>query len=128
LRHTSYTNHLLAAETILQFALPNLKIQPPMVFTSGVEGTTALCTATPTREIFINTQHVIAGTAQYGSLAALRHRPYSRQVGLASVVAGDAGVEAATTRVLDGDDIERRVPVGALGQRGDREAMDGGSG
>jgi hypothetical protein len=128
LGHTSYTNHLLAAETTLQFALPNLKIQSPVVFTSGVEGTTALCTATPTGEIFINTQHVLAGAAQYGSLAALRHRPYSRRVGLASVVAGDAGVEAATTRVLDGDDIERRVPVGALGQRGDGEAMDGGSG
>jgi hypothetical protein len=99
-----------------------------MVFTSWIERTTALCTATPTGKIVINTQHVLAGTAQYGSLAALRHRPYSRRVGLASVVAADAGVEAGTTGVLDGDDIERRVPVRALSQRGDGEAVDGGSG
>jgi hypothetical protein len=99
-----------------------------MIFTPWVERTTALCTATPTRKVFINVQHMLAGTAQYGSLAALRHRPYIRRVGLASVVAADAGVEAATTRVLDGDDVERRVPVRALGQRGDGEAMDGGSG
>ena len=95
-----------------------------MVFASRVECPATLCAATPTRKILIDSQHMPAGAAQYGSLAALRTRPYGRGVSLASVVAADAGVEAVAAGMLDGDDVEGRVPVGTLGQRGDGEAMN----
>lgn len=41
-------------------------------------------------------------------------------------VAGDAGVVCAAAEVLDGDDVERRVPVRALRQGRDIHAMDDG--
>jgi hypothetical protein len=43
-------------------------------------------------------------------------------------MAGDAGVEFAAAGVLDGDDVEGRVVVLALGKRSYGEAMYYGSG
>jgi hypothetical protein len=130
-KHTHSLSHfydLPAVRTTPRFSLLHLKVQTPMVFTSRIECATTLCAATPARQILIDTQHVLTSAAQYGSLAALRNRPYSRRVGLASVVAADAGVEAVAAGMLDGDDVEGRVPMRALGQRGDGEAVDGGRG
>lgn len=42
----------------------------------------------------------------------------------AGVMTADASVELSTAEVLDGDDVERRVPVSALRQRCHRNAMN----
>jgi hypothetical protein len=39
-------------------------------------------------------------------------------------VAANAGVELAAAEVLDGNDVKGGVPVGALGERREGEAMD----
>ena len=43
----------------------------------------------------------------------------------AGVMTADASVELSTAEVLDGDDVERRVPVSALRQRCHRDAVNG---
>jgi hypothetical protein len=40
-------------------------------------------------------------------------------------VAANAGVEFGAAGVLDGDDVERGVPVGALGEGREGDAVDG---
>lgn len=41
-----------------------------------------------------------------------------------SIVATDASVEFSAAGVTDGDDVERGVPVFALGERREGEAVD----
>jgi hypothetical protein len=86
-----------------------------MPLTPRIEPTPTLSAFTSTRHILLDAQHVITRSTQHRFLVSSITRPATRRVCLACVVAADACVKFATAEVLDGDDIERRVPVSALG-------------
>jgi hypothetical protein len=80
----------------------------------------------PTRHVLVYCQHMLAMPAQHCFLASPLARPNARFVRLTRVVAADARVELVAAEVLDGDDVEGRMPVGALRQWRHIEAVDGG--
>jgi hypothetical protein len=99
-----------------------------MPLTPRIETIPTLRTFTPARYILLNAQHMFANSTQHCLLGSLLTRPYTRLVSLACIVAADACVELITAVVLDGDDIEGRVPVSTLGCGGYVEAVDCGRG
>ena len=68
---------------------------------------------------------MLALSAKYRTLISARKRPDKRHMWFAGVMTADASVELLTAEVLDGDDVERRVPVSALRQRCHRDAVNG---
>ena len=68
---------------------------------------------------------MLALSAKYRTLISARKRPDKRHMWFAGVMTADASVELSTAEVLDGDDVERRVPVSALRQRCHRDAVNG---
>jgi hypothetical protein len=82
-----------------------------MAFTTRIEPRATLRTDTPTVQIFINRQLMLAAPTQDGSLVTLRNRPDARLVLLKGVVAADAGVEFPAAGVADGDDVAGRRPM-----------------
>lgn len=66
-------------------------------------------------------------STKYCLLVPLISWPHTGLVGLLCIMTADAGVEFLAAKVLDGDDVQGRVPVGALGQLGDGEAVNDGS-
>lgn len=61
---------------------------------------------------------------QHSSFIPTIARPCSRLVILARIVTTNARVEFAATKMLDGNDVERRVPVSALRAIRYGEAVD----
>jgi hypothetical protein len=100
--------------------LVDLKVQIPVVLTARVEPFPTFCTFTATVHIFLNAQHMLACSTKYRSLISLIPWPYTGLVGLASIVAADAGVKLLAAEMLDGDDVQWGMPVRALSQRRDR--------
>lgn len=96
-----------------------------MILASGIEVLSALSTAAPTVHVLVDAQNVFASPAKHRCVTSLISWPNTRLVSLASIMTADASIELLTAKVLDGDDIERGVPMGALGQRCNRKAVDG---
>ena len=96
--------------------LVDLKIQPPVSFTPRIEPASTSRALTSTSQILVDRQHIFACSTQYSLFIPPVLRPYPRLVRFACVVATDACIELIATEVLDGDDVERRVPMGALRQ------------
>ena len=86
-----------------------------MPLTPRIEPRPATRTHTPTAQILVNPQHMLTLPAQDSLLVALRKRPDVRCVLLEGVVTTNASVEFAAAGVADGDDVQGRVPVCALG-------------
>jgi hypothetical protein len=95
-----------------------------MVLATGIECASTGYAFAPALHVFVHCQHVFTIPAQYGSFVSAMSWPHGRFVCLACVMATDAGVEFVAAEMLDGDDVEGRVPMNALGQRRDRYAMD----
>ena len=92
--------------------------------TPRVKPAPTTCTPTSTVHILLDAQYILALPTQHRALAPLTDWPYARRVRLTCVVAGNAGVEFPAEEMMDGDDVEGGVPVGALGERGEGEAAD----
>jgi hypothetical protein len=95
-----------------------------MILTSRIEALPTLSTTAPTIHVLFDTEDMLAGATKHRTIASSIPRPDSRLVSFTRVVAADAGIVLLTAVVLDGDDIERRVPMGTLGQWCDRDTVD----
>lgn len=95
-----------------------------MILTPRIEALPTLSTTAPTIHILFDTEDMLAGATKHRIVASSTFRPDSRLVSLTRVVAADAGIVLLAAVVLDGDDVERRVPMGTLGQWCDRDTVD----
>jgi hypothetical protein len=95
-----------------------------MILTPRIESLLTLSTTAPTIHVLFDTEDMLAGATKHRIIASSTHRPDPRLVSFTRVVAADAGIVLLAAVVLDGDDIERRVPMGALGQWCDRDTVD----
>lgn len=102
----------------------NLKVQIPVILAPRIEAPSTSSTLASTLHILLHAQDVLARSTKHCFLSSLTCRPDARSVGLTCIVAADAGVELPAAEVLDGDDVQRGVPVSALGQLGDVQAVD----
>jgi hypothetical protein len=104
------------SKAILQL-LFKLKVQFPMILASWIECACASRTFASALHVFGNGQNVLALPTKYRTLVSPRKRPETRLVWFAGVMTADTSVELLAAEVLDGDDVERRVPMSALRQR-----------
>lgn len=95
-----------------------------MVFAPRIKALSALRTPTSALHVLVDAQDIFTRSAKHCLYVPLVPWPYAGLVGLLCIMAADAGVELLTAEVLDGNDVERRVPVGALSQRGDGETVN----
>jgi hypothetical protein len=99
-----------------------------MVLAAGIECASTYYASAPALHVFVHRQYMVAIPAQHRFFVSAIPWPHSRFVCFACVMATDAGVEFVAAEMFDGDDIEWRVPMSALGHRRDGDAMDyGGS-
>jgi hypothetical protein len=108
----------------LRIVSVDVKVHSPVIPTPWIEATPTLRTLTPTAHILIDRQHVSALPTKYRLLVPLGLGPDARLVRLAHVVTADAGVELLAAEVLNGDDVERRMPVSALRKWRDRKSVN----
>jgi hypothetical protein len=94
-----------------------------VILAAWIEATPTLRTLAPTTHVLINRQHVFALPTKYRLLVPPGFGPDARYVRLACVVTTDTRVKLLTAEMLDGDDVEGRVPVGALGEWCDGETV-----
>ena len=87
-----------------------------MTLTPWIEPTTTRRAPTPALHILINTQHMLTLPTQHRRLIPSCTRPDTGFVVFACVVTSNARVKLVTAKVLDGDDVECRVPMCALGE------------
>lgn len=95
-----------------------------MVPTPWIERASAFGTLAPALHVLIHGQNVLTRSAQHYFFAVLTDRPNIGFVVLACVMAADAGIEFVAAIVLDGNNIQRGVPVGALCEGRHGESMD----
>lgn len=105
---------MYAYSSSLDVIIFEFKVHTPMPLTPWVESTSTLRALAPTIHVLLDTQNMFAPPTEYGFLISFVKRPDSRLVVFKLIVAADACVELVATEVLDGDDVEGRVPVGAL--------------
>jgi len=92
----------------------NLKVQVPMILAAWVKPTAALRALASTLHILIDGQHMLALATQHRHLLPQGAWPDAGVVWFGCVVASNARVELVAAKVLDGNDVERRMPVCAL--------------
>ncbi len=86
-----------------------------MVFATRIECASALRALASAFHIFSDGQDMLALPTKHRTNISLIVRPDIRIVSFAGIVTTDARVELLAAEMLDGDDVEPRVPVGALG-------------
>jgi hypothetical protein len=94
-----------------------------VVLAPWIEATTTICTPAPTAHVLVNRQRVFALPTEHRLRVPLTFGPDARLVRLACVVTADARVKLLAAKVLDGDDVEGRMPVNALRKWCDRESV-----
>ena len=97
-----------------------------MVLAAWIECAPTHRASAPALHVLVHRQNMFALPAQHGSIVSAISRPQAGFVRFACVVAADACVEFVAAEMFDGNDVEGRVPMGALCQRRDRGAMDCG--
>lgn len=97
-----------------------------MLCTARVEARGTAWTPAPTAQVLIDRQLAAAAPAEHGFRVAFVPCPDLWGVTGQGFMTADAGVVLATALVFDGDDVQVRVPVGALCCGRDLDAMHGG--
>lgn len=95
-----------------------------MILASRIERFATLSTFAPTAHVLLDSQDMLTRPTKHYSFVSLTHRPHIGLVGFTGIMATDAGVELLAAEVLNGDDVQWRVPMSALGQRGDAETVN----
>jgi len=110
--HHTFSDHI---NLILRMPV-HFEVHPPVPLTPRIESTSTSCALTSTAQILLNCQNILACSTQHSLFIPPVLRPYPRIMRFACVVTANACIELVATEVLDGDDVERRVPMGALRQ------------
>jgi hypothetical protein len=113
-----------ASTTRNRVLLIELEVQIPMTLTPRIEALPTLGTTAPTTHVILDTEDMLASATQHCVFTSSTFRPDPRPVSLTRIVAADAGVVLPAAVMLDGDDIERRVPMGTLGQWCNRDTVN----
>lgn len=95
-----------------------------MVLASRVEPLPTIRTPASALHVLVDAQNMLARSTEHYLFVPLISWPRIRLVDLLCVVTADAGVELLAAEVLDGDDVQRRVPVRTLSQWSDGETVN----
>lgn len=104
--------------------LSKLEIQIPVILAARIECAPTLDTFAPTFHVLVNCQDMFALPTQDCFCIPAVARPCPRFVIFASIMAANASVEFVTTEMLDGNNVERGMPVQALRAISDGHAVD----
>lgn len=85
-----------------------------MVSATRIECASALRAFAPAIHVLGDTQNMLALSAKHRALISSRARPDIRFMRLACIVTTNARVKLLAAKMLDGDDVECGVPMGAL--------------
>lgn len=95
-----------------------------MILATRVESASTLGALTPALHVLINRQHMFTIPTQHSSFISAVARPCPGCVIFARIMATNAGVDFVATKMLDGDDVEGRVPVRTLRALCYRQTVD----
>ena len=104
--------------------LVDFEVQVPVVFAPGIEAFSTLRTFASAAHVFVDTQYMLASSAKHHFVLFSIPWPDSRLVIFACVVAADASVELLAAKMLNGDNVQGRVPMAALSQWGDGDPVN----
>lgn len=102
----------------------HLEVQLIVLGTAGVEARGTAGTFIPRAQVLVYGQFAATAPAEHGFCVAFVPWPYFRRMTGQGVMTADTGVVLAAALMLDGDDVQVRVPVSALRGGGDVDAVD----
>jgi hypothetical protein len=97
-----------------------------MVLAAWVKCASTCCALAPTLHVFLYCQKIFTAPTKDCSFISVIPWPHIRFVRLACVMAADTSVKFVAAEMIDGDDVEGRVPMRTLCKRRDGYAMDCG--
>ena len=104
--------------------LVDFEVQIPVIFAPRIETFSTLRTFASAAHVFVDTQNMLASSAKHHFVLFSIPWPDSRLVIFACVVAADASVEFLAAKMLNGDDVQGRVPMTALSQWSDGDPVN----